>query len=101
MNRYVVDYEEMGKRVRALRMAAGLSRRALAARLGVTDAYIGHIEQAFKHCSLEVAVKLCNALDCGMDYLLFGMQKADNVRAIVREHLIGQLEQLDQLYPQK
>jgi len=67
-----LDYPAMGRRVRALRQARRLTQEALAAQIGVSVSFIGHIERAEKLCSLETVARLSDAFDVPADYLLRG-----------------------------
>jgi transcriptional regulator with XRE-family HTH domain len=63
--------KRLGSVLRALRQGKGLSQRALAGRVGVTDAYIALIETgARKNPSLEVLKGLAKALGVPVTDLL-------------------------------
>ena len=72
MRENCLDYPAMGQHVRALRQARRLTQEALAAQIGVSTSFIGHIERAEKLCSLETVVRLSDAFDVPADYLLRG-----------------------------
>lgn len=60
----------------AVREARGLTKRALAARVGVSERAIGQFEQAATAPALETLVALCQALETSADYLL-GLDEHD------------------------
>lgn len=64
-----VNYVEMGERIRRLRRERRWTQQELAARVGVTTAYIGHLERGERKPSLETMVRLSGALGAGLDRL--------------------------------
>ena len=66
----VVDYEQLGVRVRQQRELNNLTQGELARKVGVTGSFIGHIERGEKKASLETLVALCNALEITPSVLL-------------------------------
>ena len=65
-----IDYVSLGKNIRKHRTQAGLTQRQLAEIVGCTDRHIGQIEIAKNIPSLEITVKIANALYVGVDRLL-------------------------------
>lgn len=66
------DVTETGKRIRQLRIAAGLTQEELAVRVGVYSKYFVHVESGRKGCSVDVYVELSNVLNVSLDYLIAG-----------------------------
>lgn len=52
-----------GERVRALRVAEGLTQEKLAERVGVHFTYISQIERGVTNCGIEIVEKIALALD--------------------------------------
>jgi len=67
-----MDYMTLGKNIRKFRAQAGLTQEALAEIVGCTDRHIGKIENGQNVPSLEVTVSIANALNVGVDQLLYG-----------------------------
>jgi transcriptional regulator with XRE-family HTH domain len=65
-----MDYQLLGRRIRAARLAAGLSQELLAERVGLTSQHISHTEVASTKISLPALVKIANALHTSVDKLL-------------------------------
>lgn len=65
-----MDYESLGKRIRQQRKLLNMTQETLAKAIGVSTSYVGHIERALKHCSLDTLVALCNALQVSPAFLL-------------------------------
>ncbi len=65
-----MDYSQLGVRVRQQRELNGLTQSQLAARVGVSSSFIGHIERGEKKASVETVVALCNAMEISPSVLL-------------------------------
>lgn len=65
-----MDYLLLGKKIRAARLAAGMSQEQLAEKVGLTSQHISHTEVATTKISLPALVKISNALDTSLDKLL-------------------------------
>ncbi len=96
-----MDYIELGKRIRQQRRSLELTQDALAHEVGVTAAYIGHIERGTKHCTVDTLVDICNALRVtpnlllqdsltdevlGMDMSPFACSLMSGFANVLREH---------------
>lgn len=66
----IVDYKDMGARIRALRKAAKMTQEDLAEQVGISASFMGHLERGSRIASLETLVALCNVLDVTPEYLL-------------------------------
>lgn len=66
------DYVALGKSVKKFRKAKGLRQSQLAEMIDKTDSHVGHIENARGKASLETVVAIANALDVGLDQLVYG-----------------------------
>jgi transcriptional regulator with XRE-family HTH domain len=67
-----MDYISLGNNIRAKRKVAGLSQAALAEKVGCSNKHISQIENAKNIPSLELVVNIANALNVGVDQLLYG-----------------------------
>ena len=65
-----MDYKALGKNVRKYRVLQNMRQCDLAEKCNSSDSYIGHIENARGIPSLEMVVKIANALDVTVDQLL-------------------------------
>lgn len=66
----------MGERVRALRMARGLSQEQLGERAGLHRTYIGHIERGEVNASLLNICKVAGALEADVAELTHGLEQS-------------------------
>ena len=66
-----MDYILLGQRIRAARIAAGLTQEELAEMVDLTSQHISHTEVATTKISLPALVKIANALHTSVDKLLF------------------------------
>ncbi|WP_029694799.1 helix-turn-helix domain-containing protein [Lacrimispora indolis] len=62
--------ENLGERLRDLRMGQHLSQTELSKRIGVTNALISAIEKGERSPSLETLIKLARQFKVSTDYLL-------------------------------
>ena len=69
--------KDVGARVFACRAAAGMSREALAERLGITPQYVSEIEQGKKCMSMSIFVDLGGVFHRGLDELAHGVPPED------------------------
>ena len=66
----VINYKQVGEKIKAKRKKLGLTQEQLAERCDLSVSYIAHIERGTKSLSLETAVKISNVLRISLDYLL-------------------------------
>lgn len=66
----MINYSEIGKRIRERRIEAGLSQERLAELCNVGTTHISHIETGNCIPSLKVFISIINALGCSADELL-------------------------------
>ena len=69
-NNTVVDYKALGQRVKKVRLLRDMTQEQLAEKSDVVNSYVGVIERAEKKASINTLVKVANALNCSVDYLL-------------------------------
>jgi transcriptional regulator with XRE-family HTH domain len=65
-----IDFKCLGAHIREERLKLNYTQEELAERVGVTPAFIGHIERAERSLSLETLVRICVILGVSIDYLL-------------------------------
>ena len=65
-----LNLEALGRKIRFYRRNRGWKQRELAERVGVTDEYISHIENARAKPSLDKTVAIANALGVDMNTLI-------------------------------
>ena len=65
-----IDYEQIGKRIRAVRMSKELTQDYLSFHAGIDPSHISNIERNKTKVSLTALVGICNALDVSVDYIL-------------------------------
>ena len=68
-----MDYIAIGRRVREVRKAQGLSQEALAEQVNISTTHMSHIETVSTKLSLPVLAALARALSVSADYLLYGI----------------------------
>ncbi len=66
----MIDYKDVGARIRAVRLSRKMTQERLADAVGVGVTHISHIETGNSIPSLQVFVDILNALNCSADELL-------------------------------
>ena len=66
----VVDYPQIGQRIKRLRNQRGMTQEALAEAASLSVPYISHLERAVKKGSLETLARIAAALGVTMNELL-------------------------------
>ena len=66
----MVDYKDIGTRIRAVRMERSITQAQLAEAAGVGVTHISHIETGNGIPSLQTFLDIVNALNCSADELL-------------------------------
>ena len=74
-----MDKLTMGDRIRAARKKMNLTQEDLAEKVDVTLYYMGEIERGVKTPSLDLFIRLVEALDVSADYLLRDRVSTGNV----------------------
>ena len=67
---YIMDFYQLGKKIRSLRLTNHVSQAELAESIDVSTNYIGQIERGDRKPSLETLVSLCEVLHTSLDYIL-------------------------------
>ena len=65
----IYDMEASGKRLKELRKQAGKTQEQVAEAIGITPAFMGHIERGERGMALDTLLHLCNFYHITMDYL--------------------------------
>lgn len=60
----------LGQRIRETRQEKGYTRQVLAEKAGTGEVYLGEIERGLKMPSLNIFIRIVEALDISADYLL-------------------------------
>lgn len=82
-----VDYCELGRRIAQRRRELGLKQTDICEQCELSDKYLSAIERAHSIPSLDVLLRICNALDTTPNALLLGLNcgAADDTRNLVNE----------------
>ena len=77
----IVDYKEIGQRIRKLRRDKNLTQEQVAELAGVSCSFVGHIERGEKVLSVETLARLSKVFDTDMHYLVFGCYSPYNANS--------------------
>lgn len=80
----MLNYYEIGQKIRKIRKAHGLSQETLAEKIGISTTHMSHIETGNTKLSLPVLVELADALEVCTDELL-NRSNTDSVTAVSEE----------------
>ncbi len=67
---FKIDFEAIGQKLRAEREQSGYTQEQVAEKIGITPAFVGHLERAERSMSLDTLIKFCNFYQVTIDYLL-------------------------------
>lgn len=74
----MLNYFEIGQRIRSARKKTGLSQEELAERTGISITHMSHIETGNTKLSLSVLVDIADILQVSTDSLLFSYADCHN-----------------------
>jgi transcriptional regulator with XRE-family HTH domain len=93
----LISKDEIGRRLRAIRLERGLSQNELAEQLGITQPNISAVEIGRRGLTIQQLVKLCRVLHVSPDEIL-GEGKAHKERRTRRkEKFLRRLELMEKL----
>jgi len=81
------NYKALGKNIKKLRNQKGMTQAELAEAIDKSDSLIGQIENARGIPSLETVADIANALEVGIDRLVYGSLKSKEdyyIKEIIR-----------------
>lgn len=65
-----MDYKRLGRIVREKRKKMGITQECLAEMVGISTAFVGHIERGTRVLSVETLERICKALAVSADYMM-------------------------------
>lgn len=74
-----LNYKELGNRIARRRKMLNIKQNAFAAIVGISNNFLSGIERGNERPSLEVLIRICNALKVTPDYLLMGNMHSNNI----------------------
>lgn len=88
-----VDYKEIGRRIALRRHELGLKQTEVCESCALNEKYLSNIEHARSIPSIDVILRICDALQTTPDAILLGTKNPVNER--VQEDVISQIKGLD------
>ncbi len=67
----IVNYYEIGQRIRRIRKSKGISQEVLAEKVGISTTHMSHIETANTKLSLPVFISIAETLEVSTESLLY------------------------------
>lgn len=74
-----INYIAIGERISNRRKKLKIRQNVLADMIGISNNYLSSIERGNEKPSLEIMIRICNALQVTPDYLLLGNMYACNI----------------------
>ena len=74
----MINYSEMGYRIRMARKSRNLTQEEAAECCDVTASFYGNIERGEKAMSIETLAKVSKGLNVSADYIMFGEDDLEN-----------------------
>ena len=84
-----INYEELGKKIKNLRIEKGLTQENLADYVGCNTSHISNIENSYTKLSLNVLLAIANALNVSIDYLL--ADQLNSTSTIISQEIINKI----------
>lgn len=88
-----INYEELGKKIKNLRLEKGLTQENLAEYVGCNTSHISNIENSYTKLSLNVLLAVANALNVSVDYLL--ADQLNSTSTILSQEIINKINKCD------
>lgn len=88
-----INYDELGKRIKNLRLEKGLTQENLAEYVGCNTSHISNIENSYTKLSLNVLLAVANALNVSVDYLL--ADQLNSTSTVLSQEIIKKLNKCD------
>lgn len=85
---HMINFIEMGERIKKQRLLLGYSREKLAEMVDITPRFCYDIELGLKKISLNTLCRLSDSLQISTDYILFGTEQTNRNY----ESLLGLIE---------
>lgn len=97
----MVDYVELGKRIRYRRQLLGKTQKEVAAQINVAASYYSNIERGIRVPSVDTLVAIANVLETGVDMLLIDSlanalpRRSDDEIRVIHRFLREEIEKMD------
>lgn len=78
----------MYMRIRKAREEQGYTREKFAEKLDVSVSYMAELERGRTGISVKMLIKVCNLLGLSSDYVLFGTERAEDMKRLDAIHRI-------------
>jgi len=93
-----MDYKELGKRIKAARLAAGMTQEQLAERINLSSGHCAHVERGTTKVSLSALVDMANALNTTPDKLLIDNNHQATPHLLAEAHMLFEDCDPDEIY---
>ena len=90
----VIDYIELGRRIRKERTKHNYTQAMMADVLHMSVPYISYIENGKKYISLPALADIAQYFDTTLDYLLFGTHPSNNIDCLCKLLQEGSSEEI-------
>ena len=94
-----LDFEQIGKRLREIRLANGFTQEYVASMVNINTSHISNIENNRVKISLTTLVNVCNVLQTTVDYVLFNEYSSDT--SAIDNEILKALKSCDNIEKEK
>lgn len=88
-----LNFEQIGKRLRSIRLSKNLTQEYVATIVGINTSHISNIENNRVKISLTTLVNICNVLQTTVDYVLSNEYFCQN--AAIDSEILKELQSCD------
>lgn len=89
----------IGRRIKAIRLQLDLSQASLAECIDKSPTFISRLESGLKKPSLETLVRVADAFDVPIDYLLHNAPKQSNIQELLSDCTPREIRFIEGLIP--
>lgn len=97
----MVNYTELGKRIRYRRQLLGKTQKEVAAQINIAASYYSNIERGIRIPSIDTLVDIANVLETGVDMLLIDSlanalpRRSDDEIKVISRFLREEIDKMD------
>lgn len=88
-----IDFEKIGQKLKEVRIARELTQENIASNAGINTSHVSNIETNKTKVSLSTLVRICNALNVSVDYILG--EDLNNSSIAIDRQILSEIQNFD------